>query len=67
MGLHGRHDGRDRVACNSRQRGDGFGRSGSEGMLKGMGQLFGRRELWIGVGKEGGVGLRGTLGGRILK
>jgi hypothetical protein len=61
MGLHGCHNGSYRLPGNGRQRGDRVRRSGGKGMLKSLGELFGRGELWISVGEDGGR-LRGNLG-----
>jgi hypothetical protein len=62
MGLHGCHNGSYRLSSNGRQRGDGVRRSGGKVMLKSLGELFGRGELWIRIGEDGGKRLRGNLG-----
>jgi hypothetical protein len=62
MGLHGCHNGSYRLSSNGRQRADGVRRSGGKAMLKSLGELFGRVELWIRVGEDGGKRLRGNLG-----
>jgi len=62
MGLHGCHNVSYRLSSDSRQRGDGVRRRGSKVMLKSLGELFGRGELWIRVGEDGGKRLCGNLG-----
>src|SRR6266567_4319472 len=62
MGLHGCDNGSYRLSSNGRQRGDGVRRSGGKVMLKSLGEPFGRGELWIRVGEDGGKRLRGNLG-----
>lgn len=62
MGLHSCHNGSYRLSGNGRQRRDPVRRSRGKGMLKSLGEHFGRGELWIRVGEDGGMRLRGNLG-----